>query len=48
MARPLVCFVVGREVDKLRYSLRDRLTSRRFGSMPVRLEVLECGDPLGL
>lgn len=48
MARPRACFVDGREVDKLRYALRDRMTSLRFGSMPVRLEILKCGDLLEL
>ncbi len=47
-ARPKACFVVGREVDKLRFSLRDRLTSLRFGPQPVRLDILECGDSMEL
>lgn len=48
MARPRACLVVGREVDRLSYSLRDRLTSLRFGSAPVRLDILKCGDLLEL
>ncbi len=41
-------FVAGRELDKLRYSLRDRLASLSFGSTPVKLKILECGDSLHL
>ena len=47
-ASPRACFVVGRDLDKLRFALRDRLTSLRFGSVPVRLDILKCGDPLEL
>ena len=42
-SRPKAYFVVGREVDKLRYSLRNKLASLRFSSRPVTLEILECG-----
>lgn len=36
-------WVVGKEVDKLRFAMRDRLTSLRFGPKPVQLQILECG-----
>ena len=45
---PAAYFVAGREVDKLRYSLRYKLTSLRFGSSPVILNIRECGDKLPL
>ena len=41
--RPEAYWVVGKEVDKLRFALRDRLTSLRFGPKPVQLQILECG-----
>ena len=46
--RPAAYFVAGREVDKLKFSLRDKLTSLRFGSSPVILHILECGNKLPL
>lgn len=46
--RPAAYLVAGRQVDKLRFSLRDKLTSLRFGSSPVILHILECGDELPL
>ncbi|MDE0235847.1 MAG: hypothetical protein OXN95_01315 [bacterium] len=48
VARPEACWVVGREVEKLSFSLRDKLTSLRFGSETVRLHLLECGEVLHL
>ena len=48
VARPAAYFVVGREVDKLRFSLRDKLTSLRFGTLPVNLNIVNCGDILNL
>ena len=45
---PTAYFVVGRDLDKLRYALRDRLASLSFGSTPVKLKILECGDSLHL
>ncbi len=45
---PTAYFVVGRDLDKLRYALRDRLASLRFGSTRVKLQILECGDSLHL
>lgn len=45
---PTAYFVVGRDVDKLSYALRDQLASLRFGSRRVKLEILECGDSLHL
>ena len=41
-------FVAGRDLDKLRYALRDRLADLTFGSTLVKLKVLECGDSLHL
>ncbi len=46
--RPRALLVAGRELDKLRFSLRDRLASLRFGARPVRLEIVECGHCLHL
>lgn len=48
VARPEACWVVGREVEKLSFSLRDKLTSLRFGSEAVKLHILECGEVLHL
>lgn len=48
VARPKAYWVVGREVEKLRFSLRDRLTSLRFGPVPVELHILDCGTELQL
>ena len=45
---PAAFFVVGRDLDKLRYALRDRLASLKFGSTTVKLQILECGDSLHL
>ena len=45
---PTAFFVVGRDLDKLRYALRDRLASLKFGSTTVKLQILECGDSLHL
>ena len=45
---PRACFVVGKELDKFRSTLRGQLTSLRFGSEPVRVEILKCGDSLHL
>ena len=47
-ARPQALLVAGRELDKLRFALRDRLTSLRFGGQPVRLQIVECGYCLNL
>lgn len=33
---------------ELAQALRDRLTSLRFGPLPVRLDILRCGDTLDL
>lgn len=41
---PKAYWVVGREIDKLRFAMRDRLASLRFGLMPVQLLILECSD----
>ena len=41
-------FVAGRDLDKLRYALRDRLADLTFGSTLVKLKILECGDSLHL
>lgn len=46
--QPKAYWVVGREVEKLRFAMRDRLTSLRFGSEPVQLQILECGDTVNL
>lgn len=48
VARPEAYWVVGREVEKLSFSLRDKLTSLRFGSESVKLHILECGEVLHL
>lgn len=48
IARPEAYFVVGRDIDKLAYSLRDKLTSLRFGTAPVQLNIVECGTELHL
>ncbi|MCY3962208.1 MAG: hypothetical protein OXG34_11190 [bacterium] len=48
VARPEAYWVVGREVEKLSFSLRDKLTSLRFGSEVVVLHILECGTVLHL
>lgn len=48
VARPEAYWVVGREVEKLSFSLRDKLTSLRFGSESVKLHILECGEVLRL
>ena len=45
---PRAYWVVGREADKLRFAMRDRLTSLRFGSDLVQLQILECGDTVDL
>ena len=45
---PTAYFVVRRDLDKLRYALRDRLASLRFGSTTVKLKILKCGDSLHL
>lgn len=45
---PTAYFVVGRDLDKLKYALRDKLGSLRFGSMRVKLKILKCGDSLHL
>ncbi len=41
-------FVVGRDLDKLRFALRDKLASLRFESTLVKLQILECGGHLHL
>lgn len=41
-------FVVGREGDKLRFAVRDKLSSLRFGPHPVRFDILDCGTTLKL
>ena len=41
-------FVVGRDLDRLRQSLRDKLNSLKFGSTTAKLKFLECGDSLHL
>ncbi|WP_419553859.1 hypothetical protein [Candidatus Poriferisodalis sp.] len=46
--RPEAVFVVGREADKLAFSLRDQLESLRFGEVHVRLRILSSGDVLEL
>jgi len=48
VARPEAYWVVGREVEKLSFSLRDKLTSLRFGYEVVLLHILECGTVLHL
>lgn len=48
MTHPEAYWVVGREIDKLMFSLRDKLTSLRFGSMVVKLHIQECGEVLHL
>ena len=45
---PTAYFVVGRDLDKLRFALRDKLASLRFGSTRVKLQILECGGHLYL
>ena len=45
---PTAYFVVGRDLDKLGFALRDKLGSLRFGSTRVKLRILECGDSLRL
>ena len=45
---PTAYFVVGRDLDKLRFALRDKLASLRFGSTRVKLQILECGGHLHL
>ena len=45
---PTAYFVVGRDLDKFRQSLQDKLASLRFGSRRVKLQILECGDSLHL
>ena len=46
--RPEACIVAGRELDRLRNSLRDRLGVLRFGERRVPLRILKCGDSLRL
>lgn len=46
--RPGACIVAGRELDKLRRSLGDKLGTLRFGDRRVPLRILECGDSLRL
>ena len=40
--------VAGKELDKLRRSLGDKLGALRFGERRVPLKILECGDSLRL
>lgn len=47
-ARPQARLVVGREREKLEYSLRDQLGSLKFGSRLVKLQILGCGGELQL
>ena len=47
-SQPEAYLVVGREVDKIRFALRDKLTSLRFGAKPVQLQILECGATVNL
>lgn len=46
--RPRAYFVVGKEAAKLGFSLRDKLTSLRFGDRLVPLKILDCGEVLNL
>lgn len=46
--QPIAYFVAGRNVDKLSFALRDRLTSLNFGSTIAKLRILKCGDSLSL
>ena len=48
VALPLAYLVVGREIDKTRFALRDKLTSLRFGSSRVKLKIEECGHTFQL
>ena len=45
---PTAYFVVGKELDTLRRTLKDRHASLRFGSRRVKFEILGCGDSLHL
>ena len=45
---PDAVFVVGREADKLAFSLRDQLERLQFGAIQVRLHFLTSGDELKL
>lgn len=47
-ARPQAYLVANKGLNKFKFSLRDKLTSLRFGSKPVKLEILQCGDALHL
>ena len=46
--RPGACIVAGKEPDKLRRSLGDKLGALRFGERRLPLRILECGDSLRL
>ena len=45
---PTAYFVVGRDLDKLSFTLRDKLASLKFGSTRVKLKILKCGDSVHL
>ena len=46
--RLVAYFVVGKEADRLGFALRDRLSTLRFGSRPVKLEIRICGESVHL